>query len=248
MGILVTVNAQFEEAFREVIPGLELTLRITLLSIASAAPLGLLLAFGRLSRFTLVQTVARVYIEFVRGVPMIVWVFTVAYAITPMVAGWLDINTRDVSYEVRGVVALASFYAAFLAEVFRGGIQSVDQGQSEAAKALGLGRVRRLSPGGAPQALRNALPALGNDFIALMKDTALLSVLAVPELTQEAALQRELVPIPRVVLRPRGHLCDPDTRVEPPPSVGRTATRHPRARRIARRTEPRQARVSSARR
>ena len=90
--------------------------------------------------------------------------------------------------EWRGGAALCLFYAAFIAEVFRAGIQSVDHGQVEAGLAVGLSRWQTNRHIVLPQALRNALPALGNDFIALMKDTSLVSVLAVSELTQEARI------------------------------------------------------------
>ena len=119
---------------------------------------------------------------------MIVWIFIVAFVVTPELAELLGRRTRDFPPLYRGVAALCLFYAAFIAEVFRSGIQSVDDGQTEAAKAMGPSRLKTMRLIVLPQALRNMLPALGNDFIALMKDTSLVSVLAVPELTQEARI------------------------------------------------------------
>ena len=119
----------------------------------------------------------------------------VAFVLTKDFADLIGIKTRDIDMMWRGAAALTLFYAAFIAEVFRAGIQSVDGGTIEAGRAVGLSRlqVTRVdedTPGVVtlPQALRNALPALGNDFIALMKDTSLVSVLAVNELTQEARI------------------------------------------------------------
>lgn len=136
----------------------------------------------------MVRNSATLYIEFVRGVPMLVWIFAIALVMVPSFTSLLDLEPRAVNEAMRATVALSMFYAAFIAEVFRAGIQSVPRGQLEAGKAVGLseGQVLRLIT--LPQAIRNMLPALGNDLIALMKDTSLVSVLAVNELTQMARL------------------------------------------------------------
>ena len=136
----------------------------------------------------IIRNTATLYIEFVRGVPMLVWIFFIALVIVPSFTSLLDLEPRAVNEAMRATVALSLFYAAFIAEVFRAGIQSVPAGQIEAGKAVGLreGQImRRIT---LPQAVRNMLPALGNDLIALMKDTSLVSVLAVNELTQMARL------------------------------------------------------------
>jgi ABC-type amino acid transport system permease subunit len=136
----------------------------------------------------LVRNSATLYIEFVRGVPMLVWIFTIALVLVPSFTSLLDLQPRAINEAMRATVALSMFYAAFIAEVFRAGIQSVPNGQIEAGKAVGLtdGKILRYIT--LPQAIRNMLPALGNDLIALMKDTSLVSVLAVNELTQMARL------------------------------------------------------------
>ncbi len=188
MAVLVVTNEGYNEAFFNIIPGLQLTLILTVVSFLIAVPLGLLIGLGRISTKAWINTLPTTYIEFIRGVPMIVWIFTIALVIIPETASWFGIKSRDIPQSWRGALALSLFYAAFLAEVFRGGIQSVPPGTIEAGKALGLGRIGLLRKVTLPQAIRNAYPALANDLIALMKDTALVSVLAVPELTQEAKL------------------------------------------------------------
>ena len=180
--------------------GIGLTLLLTVGSFAASLPLGLVLALGRLAgrnpartfigRFvqTAVNNLATLYIELVRGIPMIVFIFTIAFVFAPDFADLVGLESRAVTNAWRGAAALSLFYAAFIAEVIRGGIQSVERGQLEAGRALGLGEFKVMRKIVLPQALRNMLPALGNDLIALMKDTSLVSVLAVRELTQMVRL------------------------------------------------------------
>jgi len=184
----IIFNAHYKEAFREILPGLKITLYITIGSFLIAMPLGLLIGMGRLSKNRVINTVSRVYIEFVRGMPMLVFIFVIAFVVTKDFADLIGVKTRQIRPEWRGVAALSLFYAAFIAEVVRAGVQSVEHGQTEAGMAVGLSRWQVSHRIVLPQALRNALPALGNDFISLMKDTSLLSVLAVKELTQEARI------------------------------------------------------------
>jgi len=184
----ILTNSNYQEAFGEIVPGLKLTLYITIGSFLIAMPLGLFIGMGRLSKNPVINTISRVYIEFVRGMPMLVFIFVIALVLTKDFADLIGIRTRTIKNEWRGVAALSLFYAAFIAEVVRAGVQSVEHGQLEAGMAVGLGRWQINRGIVLPQALRNALPALGNDFISLMKDTSLLSVIAVKELTQEARI------------------------------------------------------------
>ncbi|MFQ8432719.1 amino acid ABC transporter permease [Amaricoccus sp. W119] len=174
--------------------GLGVTVFVTLTAFLLATLLGLVLATGVLSRHVAARQVARFYIEIMRGVPMLVLLFYVAFVGAPALvagwnwaAGWLGLPTlmtRDVSLMWRAIIALALGYAAFIAEIFRAGIQSVDPGQVEAAKALGLSGWQRFRLVVLPQAIRTILPPLGNDFIALIKDSALVSVLGVADISQ----------------------------------------------------------------
>ncbi len=192
--VAVLLSENYQEAFTEIIPGLWLTLKLTVGSFIVSIFLGLFIGIARMSKNPFVNTPATVYIEFIRGVPMIVFIFFIALVLIPaMVDGTnailgTEIRTRTVSNAWRGAAALCLFYAAFIAEVFRAGIQSVPSGQIEAGKALGLNGKTIMRKITLPQAVRNTLPALGNDLIALFKDTSLVSVIAAAELTYNARI------------------------------------------------------------
>lgn len=174
--------------------GVRITIFVTLVAFAMASIIGLLLAVASLSRFIVLRQLARFYIEIVRGIPMIVLLLYVAFVLAPMlVASWNwvlesigfdPIRNRDFSLMWRAIIALMVGYSAFIAEVFRAGLQSVDIGQIEAAEALGLNAWQRFRFIIFPQAIRTILPPLGNDFIAMIKDSSLVSVLGVLDITQ----------------------------------------------------------------
>ena len=174
--------------------GIWITILVTLLAFAMASGLGLGLALASQSRLLVVRQMARFYVEVVRGVPIIVLLLYVAFAATPaLVAAWNwltgplglePLRGRDISLLARAVIALTIAYSAFLAEVFRAGLVSVDAGQIEAAEALGLNRWQRFRHIVFPQAFRTILPPLGNDFVAMVKDSSLVSVLGVADITQ----------------------------------------------------------------
>lgn len=178
--------------------GVGTTIFVTVVAFALAASLGLALALMALSGSLVLRQAARFYVEIVRGVPMLVLLFWIAFAGAPaFVAGWnwataalqaaglLDpLAVRDVPLLWRAVIALTIGYAAFISEIFRAGIQAVDRGQIEAAKALGLTRAQRFRLVVLPQAVRTVLPPLGNDFVAMVKDSSLVSVLGVSDITQ----------------------------------------------------------------
>lgn len=174
--------------------GIGVTIFVTLVAFGLASLLGLALAVAALSRNTVLRQAARFYIEILRGIPILVLLFYIAFVGAPALVaawntltGWTGIEpaqTRDISLLWRAILALAIGYSAFVAEVFRAGIQSVDPGQIEAAKALGLSAWQRFHRIVLPQAIRTILPPLGNDFIALVKDSSLVSVLGVADVTQ----------------------------------------------------------------
>lgn len=190
----VISNDAYNEAFTEIIPGLRSTLILTVGAFISSLFLGLVIGLGRISKNPAISTISQLYIEFVRGVPMIVFIFFIALVMTPDAVdlwNWIfrsDVSTRTVSNMWRGWAALSLFYAAFIAEVVRAGVQSVEKGQIEAGTALGLSKRQVMVKITLPQAIRNTFPALGNDLIALMKDTSLVSVIAAAELTYEARI------------------------------------------------------------
>ncbi|MFD2174460.1 amino acid ABC transporter permease [Rhodobacter lacus] len=170
--------------------GIGVTLFVTLVAFAGALVAGLGLALAALSRALVLRQLARLYTEVIRGVPIIVLLLYVAFALVPLaIAGWNalglpPVSVRDVPLLARAILALILAYSAFLAEVFRAGLLSVDPGQIEAAKALGLSRGQRFRLIVLPQALRTILPPLGNDFVAMVKDSSLVSVLGVADVTQ----------------------------------------------------------------
>ncbi|HEX9762718.1 MAG TPA: amino acid ABC transporter permease, partial [Acidimicrobiia bacterium] len=153
-----------------------------------AIVLGLIFGLGRVSKNPFLRNAAAIYIEFIRGIPMLVWIFVVAFVLAPDFADLINVSTRSISQALRAGAALSLFYAAFIAEVFRAGIQSVPSTQADGGMSLGLTDRQVTRKIVLPQAVRNMLPALGNDLISLMKDTSLVSVLAVRELTQMARL------------------------------------------------------------
>ncbi|MDZ4096346.1 MAG: amino acid ABC transporter permease [Paracoccaceae bacterium] len=174
--------------------GIAITVFVTLVAFSLACLLGLGLALAAMSRFVVVRQVARLYVEIVRGIPIIVLLLYVAFVLAPgVVAFWNGLSgplgfdpwrTRDFSLLWRAVIALTIAYSAFLAEVFRAGLLSVDAGQTEAAQALGLNGWQRFRHILFPQAFRTILPPLGNDFVAMVKDSSLVSVLGVTDITQ----------------------------------------------------------------
>ncbi|NKX44116.1 amino acid ABC transporter permease [Roseicyclus persicicus] len=174
--------------------GVVVTVMVTLVGFAMASAVGLGLAVMSLSRSLILRQVARFYIEVIRGVPIIVLLLYVAFVFAPALVAaynWAaeglgrdPIRTRDFPLLWRAIIALAIGYSAFIAEVFRAGLQSVDKGQIEAANALGLNRWQRFRLVVFPQAFRTILPPLGNDFVAMVKDSSLVSVLGVLDVTQ----------------------------------------------------------------
>jgi polar amino acid transport system permease protein len=168
----------------------------------------LLAGLGRISRNVVLNNLATLYVELIRGIPMLVLIFFIALVGVPTVVdginelgNWLNdlgltaagdvltsVTNQALSMSVRAIVALAVTYGAFLAEIFRAGIQSIGRGQMEAARSLGMSNGQAMRYVILPQAVRNVLPALGNDFVAMVKDSSMVSLLAVRDITQVARL------------------------------------------------------------
>jgi polar amino acid transport system permease protein len=159
--------------------GITWTLVIAVSSILLACVLALLGALGRLSRNAIAVGVTGFYTSFFRGTPLIVQLFLIYLALPQVGIGlggpWADWLTFDVL--TAGILALGLNYGAYMTEIFRAGIQSVGHGQSEAAEALGMTYVQKMRRIVLPQAFRVIIPPSGNEFIAMMKDTALVSFL-----------------------------------------------------------------------
>jgi len=159
--------------------GLWLTVVLSSCAIALAVVLGLILALAALSQNPLLRAVNRFYVECFRAIPLLVLLLWVYYGL-PVVTG-LQFGTF-----VAGLVTLALSDAAFEAEIFRAGIQSVPRGQREAAETLGLSRWKTFRFVIFPQAIRHILPALGNQFVYVLKMSSLVSVVGLQELTRRA--------------------------------------------------------------
>lgn len=193
--LAVVFSEDYQEAFVNIFPiplrlaeGILMTFYLTFGSFIVAMILGLLIGLARVSKNPFLHNTAATYIEFIRGIPMIVFIFVIALVLVPDFADLIGQPSRAFPQAIRTALALSLFYAAFIAEVFRAGIQSVPREQAEAGRALGLRDRQIMRQVVLPQAVRNMLPALGNDLISLMKDTSLVSVMAVREVTQMARL------------------------------------------------------------
>lgn len=202
----ILTNQDMANAFRAVVVGLGVTIRVTFLAYTLAVLIGLFVGLARVSTNAVINNIASFYVEIVRGVPILVLLMYIAFVAVPLgveginsLGGWLlenvgvgqalaEFRTRDFPNEWRVVIALAFAYGAFESEVFRAGIQSIEKGQMEAARALGMNYFQAMRHIILPQAVRRILPALGNDFIAMLKDSSLVSALGVEDITQKAKL------------------------------------------------------------
>lgn len=198
IAIVIVASDLYTQVFRTVVAGVTITVFVTLVAFVLATLLGLAIALLGLSDSLVLRQVSRFYIEVIRGIPMLVLLFYVAFVGAPAIvalyntlaaplvsAGWTEpLLVRDLSLMWRAIIALTIGYASFIAEIFRAGIQAVDHGQIEASKALGLSRVQRFRLVVFPQAIRVILPPLSNDFVAMVKDSSLVSVLGVADITQ----------------------------------------------------------------
>ena len=208
VAVLISTNEAYRSSFTYVKAGFIVTITTTIISFLIALVLGLLTGLGRISDNTFSKNLATFYVEVVRGIPMMVLIFFIALVGIPAVvdglkslSAWFSsmgltafstflggAKNSSVPMNVRAIIALSITYGAFLAEIFRAGIQSIDKGQMEAARSQGMTRFQAMWYIILPQAIRNVLPALGNDFISMLKDTSLVSILAVRDITQLARL------------------------------------------------------------
>jgi His/Glu/Gln/Arg/opine family amino acid ABC transporter permease subunit len=167
--------------------GVVLTLRATILGYGSALILGLIAGLMLVSRNPITLALSKLYVEVVRGIPLLVIILYAGFVATP----YLRDATRgriDLSGFPGAIIGLGFGYGAYLAEVFRAGIQSIHRGQMEAARSLGMSYFQAMRHVVLPQAIRVVLPPLGNDFIAMLKDSSLISVVALPEILQQGRL------------------------------------------------------------
>lgn len=202
VGIILLWNiasrADYRVIFRAAASGLLTTLWVSLVAFFFSIIVGLFLGLCRVSPLRVVREAATFWVEIVRGVPMLVILYYIAFigapgivdalnwALGPLVRRGIlpEISIRSINFSWRAIIALTLGYGAFLSEIVRAGIESIHAGQWEAAYALGLRRGQVMVRIVLPQAVRNVLPPIGNEFVAMIKDSALVSALGVQDITQ----------------------------------------------------------------
>lgn len=163
------------EGFPKLMAGLVVTIALAVSTMAVSTPFGLAFAFARLSRIRLVSLAAHAYVDLFRATPLLIQIFVIAFGIGPALGIKVDLF-------VLGVAALSLNVAAFLAEIFRGAIQSIERGQREAAISTGMTERQAMLRVVLPQALRRSVPLVAAMWVSLFKDTALLALVGVSEL------------------------------------------------------------------
>jgi polar amino acid transport system permease protein len=204
LGIMLT-NADYRVILGAVSKGIYVTVYVTVIAYTLSLALGLVIGLMRVSGNRVAREVSTFYVEIVRGIPMLVILYYIAFVGAPVLIssinivgnalmGWgvltglgnamVSLSVRQVDFTARAITALTIGYSAFIAEIFRAGIQSIGHGQMEASRSLGMTYGQAMRHVILPQAIRNVLPPLGNDFIAMLKDSSLVSVLGVADITQ----------------------------------------------------------------
>ena len=203
---LVQTNDLYGDVFAFVKDGVLTTIQITATAYAFSITIGMLTGLALVSKNRLIYNMATFYVQVIRGVPILVIILYIAFAGVPLVVSGINLigttlagvlgadnmlvtlQNRDISLLYRGVIALAVSYGAFSAEIFRAGIQSIGHGQMEAAQSLGMSYIQAMRHIILPQAIRRVLPPLGNDLIAMLKESSLISALGTREITQMGKL------------------------------------------------------------
>jgi len=191
VGLIVGWSVLSSEAYLDAIAfiaeGVLLTLRVTVVSYVIALVIGLLFGLMRVSKNPVLYAISTLYVEVMRGIPLLVIILYSGLVITPWVR---DVTNQAI--DLRGVPAavlgLAVGFGAYLTEIYRGGIQSIERGQMEAARSLGMSYLQAMRHVILPQAIRRILPPLGNEFIAMLKDSSLIAVIALPDILQRGRL------------------------------------------------------------
>ncbi len=155
--------------------GIAMTFLMTILGISGAIPIGLMVGLGRISGNRVINLVASTYVEIIRGIPLLVQLCFIYYGIGRFV------NLPGI---ISGMLAISICYGAYMGEIFRAGISAIPSGQREASRSLGFNRAQTMWLVVLPQAWRTILPPVGNEFIALLKDTSLISIMAMTNILQ----------------------------------------------------------------
>ena len=195
---VVVSNPNYRIIFDAVRQGMWTTIYVSVISYVLAILIGLVLALMRVYHSRLTQEVSSLFVEVVRGIPMLVLLYFISFVGAPALVdllNWMatpligagvmaEISIRQIDFTARAILALSIGYGAFISEIFRAGIESIEKEQREAAQMAGATYRQTMRYILLPQAVRNILPALGNELIAILKDSALVSVLGVQDITQ----------------------------------------------------------------
>lgn len=170
------------------IKGTQITVLLAFFSVLFGILIGLILAMFKISSNKFLKTVASVYIEFIRGTPLLVQLFIIYYGLPYFGIEFPDFSLlgQNVGDFMAGVIAMSVNSGAYVAEIFRAGIQAVDKGQMEAARSLGMPYLMAMKKIIIPQAFKNILPALGNEFIVVIKESAIVSIIGIHDLMYNA--------------------------------------------------------------
>ncbi|MBN2687658.1 MAG: amino acid ABC transporter permease [Deltaproteobacteria bacterium] len=153
--------------------GILVTFQVTIEAIVLALIIGLFTGLGRISKNRIINGIASLYVEVIRGIPLLVQLFYIYFALGRFV---------NLPAMASAVIAMAVCYGAYMGEIFRAGIESIHRGQMEAARSLGMSYQQAMIHVILPQAFKTILPPVGNEFVALLKDSSLVSILAVSDL------------------------------------------------------------------
>lgn len=187
MEMLQSYLSHMARVFPQLMDGAVLTVEITTLSVLFGAIIGLFMSLGKLSENLLFKIPSTIYVDFIRGTPLFVQILLFYYGIPGLISGVTN-NPFRIEPMVAAVVVCSINSGAYVAEIFRAGIQSIERGQIEAARSLGMNHRQAMRYIILPQAFRRIVPPLGNEFIVLLKDTSLLAVIGVQELTRKGQL------------------------------------------------------------
>lgn len=179
----------FLKYYDDYLKGAVITIILAFFAVVFGTIFGLVISLLRRSKFKILSLVARAYVEFVRGTPLLVQIYII-YIGFPKLNGLPKIMEIPMEDLLVGVIALALNSAAYVSEIIRAGIDAVDKGQMEAARSLGMSQRLAMFEVVIPQAFKNILPALGNEFISVIKESSMVSVIGVAELMFKATTVR----------------------------------------------------------
>jgi len=208
LGITIQFGEPYGRIIQFLFDGILTTLKLTIISFILILVVGMFGGLGRVSHNRVISTIAWLYVEIVRGIPVLVWLLWIWFALPQLIQGtgkalmsacetssveWVQAITCPLGQTVSGIklqpipAAVLGFtfaYGAYMTEIFRAGIQSIAKGQMEAARSLGMTNIQAMRYIILPQAVRVILPPVSNEFVTLLKDSSLVSILAVSDLTR----------------------------------------------------------------